>query len=64
MFIGRSFDIDDIILNSLGGLIGYIAFVIIKKLLKDDGVLVNIIKFILFIGMMTGICFWVYTAII
>lgn len=64
MFIGRSFDIDDIILNSLGGLVGYIAFVIIKKLLKDEGLIVNIIKFILFIGMMAGICFWVYTAII
>ena len=26
MFIGRSFDIDDILLNVLGGMIGYLIF--------------------------------------
>jgi glycopeptide antibiotics resistance protein len=31
MGIGRSFDVDDIILNVLGGLIGYIFYAILKK---------------------------------
>lgn len=32
--IGRSFDIDDIILNVIGGVCGYIIFLITKKLLR------------------------------
>ena len=32
--IGRSFDIDDIILNVIGGVCGYVIFLITKKLLR------------------------------
>lgn len=34
MFIGRSFDIDDIILNVIGGLVGYLIFKIQFRLIK------------------------------
>ena len=34
MHIGRSFDIDDIILNVIGGVCGYVIFLITKKLLR------------------------------
>ena len=34
MFIGRSFDVDDIILNIAGGLIGFIIFIIIRFIYK------------------------------
>ena len=33
-FIGRCFDIDDIILNVIGGVCGYVIFLITKKLLR------------------------------
>ena len=33
-YIGRSFDIDDIILNVIGGVCGYVIFLITKKLLR------------------------------
>ena len=32
MFIGRSYDIDDIILNLCGGILGYIAYIIVHRL--------------------------------
>ena len=41
MFIGRSFDIDDIILNIIGGLLGYLLYRILN-LIKD--VLPNCLK--------------------
>lgn len=34
MFIGRSFDVDDIILNFLGGIIGFIFYFIIQKIIS------------------------------
>lgn len=34
MFIGRSFDIDDIILNIIGGTLGYITYKIFHKIIK------------------------------
>ncbi len=34
-FMGRSADIDDVITNFLGGLIGYILFLAFNKLLKN-----------------------------
>ena len=33
-FIGRSFDVDDIILNIIGGYIGYLFYIISSKILK------------------------------
>lgn len=48
MHIGRSYDVDDIILNLLGGLIGYSLYVIIHLILKHIPILNNnILKFIL-----------------
>ena len=35
-YIGRTFDIDDIILNTLGGIIGYIIYKAIHKILRRD----------------------------
>lgn len=32
--VGRSFDIDDIILNVIGSIIGYIAYIVLKKIKK------------------------------
>lgn len=49
MNIGRSFDIDDIILNFIGGIIGYIIFLFIHKLfeyIKNEKAL-NIVKALL-----------------
>ena len=63
MFIGRSFDIDDIILNSLGGLIGFIAFVIMKKIFKEDNFITNTVKAFLFLVVAIVICLFVYFAI-
>jgi glycopeptide antibiotics resistance protein len=63
MFIGRSFDIDDIILNSLGGLIGFIAFVIIKKIFREDNFITNTVKAFLFLIVSIVICLFVYFAI-
>lgn len=34
MFIGRSFDIDDILLNAIGGIVGYISYKLIHLLFK------------------------------
>lgn len=36
-FMGRSADIDDVIMNFLGGMIGYSLFIIINKLFKNKG---------------------------
>ena len=63
MFIGRSFDIDDIILNSLGGLIGFIAFVIMKKIFKEDNFITNTVKGFLFLVVVIAVCLFVYFAI-
>ena len=63
MFIGRSFDIDDIILNSLGGLIGFIVFVIIKKIFREDNFITNTVKAFLFLIVSIVICLFVYFAI-
>ena len=35
-YIGRTFDIDDIILNTFGGIIGYIIYKLIHKILRRD----------------------------
>lgn len=34
MFIGRSFDVDDILLNLLGGILGYIVYIISHQIYK------------------------------
>lgn len=34
-FVGRSADIDDLMLNTLGGILGYLVFYIFSKLFKD-----------------------------
>lgn len=34
-FVGRSADIDDLILNTLGGMLGYLVYYIFSKLFKD-----------------------------
>ena len=34
-FVGRSADIDDLMLNTLGGILGYFVFYIFSKLFKD-----------------------------
>lgn len=50
MYIGRSFDIDDIMLNALGGLIGFISYKLIHlvtKEIKND--IIKTILFLLFI---------------
>ena len=49
LFIGRSFDIDDIILNIFGGIIGYIIYKLLHVLLKQvrkkyDNVFIDIIS--------------------
>lgn len=61
MHIGRSFDIDDIILNVIGGIIGFVIFWIyngIKKRCNNDtlNLLVALLSFILFILVMFLIC--------
>lgn len=52
LYIGRTFDIDDIILNTLGGILGYLLYKVINKILfilpksvKND----NVINFIVVI---------------
>lgn len=37
LFVGRSTDIDDLLLNTFGGLLGFLLYVIIKKTLWPDG---------------------------
>ncbi len=51
MFIGRSFDIDDILLNFIGGIIGFIAYQIMLLLYKHvpEKFKTNRIKFFFFI---------------
>lgn len=51
MFIGRSFDVDDIILNITGGLIGFIVFIIIRSIYKriPEEYKKNSIKFLFFL---------------
>lgn len=48
MFIGRSFDIDDIILNFIGSIFGYIAFKIINKTFGKANEILKLIALILF----------------
>ena len=43
-FMGRSADIDDVITNFLGGLIGYILFLAFNKLLKNTNFWEKLIK--------------------
>lgn len=46
MYIGRSFDIDDILLNFVGGILGFIVFVIVRQIFKllPKGKVADIIK--------------------
>ena len=63
--IGRSFDVDDIMLNLLGGYLGYILYILSKKALKyysvkiKNNILLNIIL-IIFILILTYIVFTLY----
>ena len=56
MFIGRSFDIDDIFLNVIGGLLGYIIFVFIHKLIPKlpENLNNNFIKGFVYIAVVIG----------
>ena len=64
MYIGRSFDIDDIILNFIGGLFGYIAFLIVRAVLKEDSILTKIIKVLIFMIFVILISLWIYKIIL
>ncbi|MDE6142197.1 MAG: VanZ family protein [Bacilli bacterium] len=62
MNIGRSFDVDDIILNFIGGIFGYVIFVIIHALFKHikNEKKLNLIKALLICGLMLGVCLLFY----
>lgn len=64
MYIGRSFDIDDIILNFIGGIIGYIVFLIIKSIFKDDSILSKIIKVLIMLSFIGILSYLVYKTIV
>ena len=60
-YIGRVFDIDDIILNVLGGFVGYLLYVVLAavksklpKFMKSDGFLNIIFILIIVLGMIYG----------
>lgn len=63
MYIGRSFDIDDIMLNIIGGLIGYLVFKIQSKIIEKlpdflkKKWLADILVIILFVIVLIGIYF-------
>ena len=63
MYIGRSFDVDDIILNFVGGLFGYFSFLIIKKIFKEDSVISRIIKILIMLAFIGIISFLVYKTV-
>ena len=63
MYIGRSFDVDDIILNFVGGLFGYFIFLIIKRIFKEDSVISNFIKVIIMLTFIGIISFLVYKTV-
>ena len=63
MYIGRSFDVDDIILNFAGGLIGFFSFLIIKKIFKEDSVISKIIKILIMLAFIGIISFLVYKTV-
>lgn len=51
MFIGRSFDVDDIMLNIVGGIIGFILFYLVNKIVNrfKKNKIINISLFLIFI---------------
>jgi len=60
LYIGRTFDIDDVILNTLGGILGYLLYYLIEKIkiklptiLKTDG----FINFLVILIMILSIIF-------
>ena len=63
MYIGRSFDVDDIILNFIGGLFGYFIFLIIKGIFKEDSILSKIIKILIMLTFIGIISFLVYKTV-
>ena len=63
MYIGRSFDVDDIILNFVGGLLGYFSFLIIKRIFKEDSVISRIIKILIMLTFMGIISFLIYKTV-
>jgi len=63
MYIGRSFDVDDIILNFVGGLFGYFIFLIIKRIFKEDSIISNFIKVIIMLTFIGIISFLVYKTV-
>ena len=63
MYIGRSFDVDDIILNFVGGLLGYFSFLIIKRIFKEDSVISRIIKILIMLIFIGIISFLVYKTV-
>ena len=62
MNIGRSFDIDDILLNFVGGFIGYLIFIAIHALFKHikNEKRLNFIKALLICVLIIGVCLGVY----
>lgn len=65
MFIGRSFDIDDIILNVMGGLVGYIIYEIFHLIInplkkKGNESIVVFISALIIIGVFLLLCFICY----
>ena len=63
MYIGRSFDIDDIVLNVIGGVLGYLIFKLQSKLIEKlpnflkKTILADLLVIILFVIVMVGIYF-------
>ena len=53
MFIGRSFDVDDILLNLVGGVLGYIVYLIVHQIYKllPDKLKKDSIKLVFFVSM-------------
>lgn len=63
LLIGRVFDVDDIILNILGGLLGYLIYFVLRRIAehlpsftKREWFL-NTLAIVIFIGLITGLVF-------
>ena len=61
--IGRSFDIDDIILNLIGGYIGYLFYIISNKFLKFYSVKIknNILLNVILLIIILALCYIIYS---
>ena len=59
--IGRVFDVDDILLNVIGGMIGYLIY---KSLDKIGNLCPKVLKSSLFLDILTIACFLMFSAYI